>query len=180
MKLKSIRAHRLPALFTATLLTMSLFAPLAQAEEQCISAAAHISDGWCQAVDCAPTYVEAGLCQLLGDPTSESDPVEAVDDPGEAEPKVDDEEIHATDEDAHGDVEDIDGERSEDATECVSTQPHISDAWCRATNCHPAYIDSGHCERLVDEASANEPSEDLVDVEEVHDDVDEADSTDED
>ena len=31
--------------------------------EECVSAAAHISDVWCQAADCAPVFVKARLCK---------------------------------------------------------------------------------------------------------------------
>ena len=33
--------------------------------EQCVSAAPHISDSWCEAVECAPVFVESGLCTFI-------------------------------------------------------------------------------------------------------------------
>ncbi|MEE2787995.1 MAG: hypothetical protein VX589_11700 [Myxococcota bacterium] len=173
----NLRTHRLNHRFSLAQVTIALgcfTAPLV-AQAECRSAQPHISDAWCQAVQCAPVYVSGGFCMATDTSRDEVDDFEsglAVD---EATPAAyeDDEQESPTDDSE--DINDMDVSEAVDAqeaeptgpstsygsigdAECVSGQPNVSDAWCQAVGCHPTYIASGHC-ILVDEASSTDDDE---------------------
>lgn len=59
----------------------------------CVSALAHISDAWCQAVACAPVYTEAGYCSIAGEEPSVDEP--SVDESSVDESSVDESSVEA-------------------------------------------------------------------------------------
>ena len=152
------------------------------AQAECLSAQPHISDAWCQAVQCAPVYVQGGFCIAEDRPIEDSvrlDPADEADDAQEAEDASDVEEVSAViDAAARDDVQDAthlsDLEDTTDLSDtpanpdlsaeadCVSQQPNISDAWCRAVACHPTYIESGHCIRLGQPQGEDDKGDTLI------------------
>ena len=111
----------------------------------CVSNMPSVSDAWCQAVACAPTYVDGGFCKLAGGeeetkeeakPVSETPAPPVVEEPAEDAPEQ---------------------TKSDNSGDCVSNQAGISDAWCQAVKCAPVYIDQGFC-KLGDTSGVREPA----------------------
>ena len=135
---------------------------------ECVSAVPHVTDAWCKAVDCAPVYVDGGYCRFDDEATTDTLEDTAVDSDiadtdGAEEPAspLAEREDPSADTVITGDDIDQDPDHQAEASDrpdgtqdesdaapsqCVSAVPHVSDAWCQATNCHSAYIASGHCQ----------------------------------
>jgi hypothetical protein len=169
MKTRILNTSAIRKRLAALLMAGSLFSGAALAQAECVSNQLHISDAWCKAVDCASVYVDGGYCLLLDDTVDE-----VIDEVEPMESEAEDAEVDVIDNEAEDEaVEPEENEAEDEAVEpeeneaeeetvpdpapggatdgqCVSNQPHISDAWCKASACHPVYIASGHC-AVIDE-----------------------------
>jgi len=152
MKTQMRKTYTVGKSLTALLMAGALFSGMASAKADCVSNQPHISDAWCAAVDCAPVYVDGGYCLLVH---------EEMTDPIDEAPIIENEPEYVDNGPAiHGPLNAEDGEGSvvdsEAEGECVSDQPHISDGWCKATGCSPAYVHSGHCVVINEDGEAME------------------------
>ena len=116
----------------------------ANSASTCISARPDVSDAWCQAVDCAPVYIDGGYCQLADEAGA---PAPRPEETLEIKPAF---------------------TEIEDTGTCISAARHVSDAWCQDVKCAPVYIEQGLCKLVgANDNTEVEPTPEVIEEREV-------------
>lgn len=117
-------------------------------ERTCVSKAPHISDEWCQQVQCAQDYIDGGFCEwteggTTSPPTEGETPSPSSAFPTSSPSRYPTPLITSTPTPAP--APSIPPQES--SQDCVSIVAHISNEWCQSVACDQVYIDAGLCQR---------------------------------